>query len=313
MKSVLLIILVLVALAVGGAAGAWIALARFAPAGPVVTDRCVWWGDIDRGRLDEPSGIVYHRDRGTLFVVGDDGYIAEMRPDGTRLQTRGRDERDYEGITVDPATGLVYVAVEGEEAIMEIDPDTLATLRQWSIGRTFQGHTVMAEGGNGIEGITFVPDASHAHGGTFYVAHQQETPPEERTVEQAEEVAGVFEVEVPLRDEGGAEPGVARIVRQLALDAADMAALAYDSGRDVLWVISDQTNTVYELALDGRVLSRRELPSESVDQEGLAIDDAGNWYLAQDTGGVVRFLWISKPLAGPRTSSESEMSNGQED
>ncbi len=37
-------------------------------------------------------------------------------------------DADFEGITCDPATGLLYIAVEGEEKIIEMDPgDLLST------------------------------------------------------------------------------------------------------------------------------------------------------------------------------------------
>ena len=44
--------------------------------------------DIDKTRVEEPSGIVYHAGRGTLFVVGDEGKIYEMKTDGTPVNQR---------------------------------------------------------------------------------------------------------------------------------------------------------------------------------------------------------------------------------
>lgn len=36
--------------------------------------------------FDEPSGIVFHAQRGTLFVVGDEGDIGEFQTDGRLVQ-----------------------------------------------------------------------------------------------------------------------------------------------------------------------------------------------------------------------------------
>lgn len=45
--------------------------------------------NIDMIGFNEPSGIVSHRERRTLFVVGDNGDLVEMRPDGTRHRMCG--------------------------------------------------------------------------------------------------------------------------------------------------------------------------------------------------------------------------------
>ena len=119
---------------------------------------CEWVGDIDRISFREPSGIVYHPLRHTLFAVGDEGDVCEITTDGEPLQQAHVRDADFEGITCHPDSGLLYVAIEGEEAILEVDPDDLRVLREFTINRTFHGATVLKLGGQGIEAITFVPD-----------------------------------------------------------------------------------------------------------------------------------------------------------
>ena len=86
-------------------------------------------GNIDKSGFPEPSGIVFHPTRKTLFVVGDEGDMCEMKTDGTLLSRKhypaDTARMDFEGITVNPATGLLYIAVEGAEKIIEIDPADL--------------------------------------------------------------------------------------------------------------------------------------------------------------------------------------------
>ena len=126
-----------------------------------------WVGNIDKIEFNEPSGIVFHRARGTLFVVGDGGDICEIETDGTLIQQKHIRRADFEGITYDPSTGLLYVAIEGEEKIVEFEPEGLAEIRAFAIQRTFEGEMRLKPGGSGIEAITFVPDSGHPHGGTF--------------------------------------------------------------------------------------------------------------------------------------------------
>ena len=74
-----------------------------------------------------------------------------MKTDGKVLRTTRLRHNDLEGITHDPSSGLLYVAVEGAEDILELDPDTLAVLRTFSIPRKLNGKTVLKKGGGGIE------------------------------------------------------------------------------------------------------------------------------------------------------------------
>ena len=118
--------------------------------------------------FDEPSGIVFHARRGTFFVVGDEGMIGEFSLKGKQIRVKEfSDEPDFEGVTVDPSSGLLYVAHEVADRILEIDPETFKVLRVFDVPRRFEGEVVMDAGGDGIEGITFVPLKDHEQGGVF--------------------------------------------------------------------------------------------------------------------------------------------------
>ena len=60
-------------------------------------------------QIAEPSGVIYHPGRSTLFVVGDQGDIAEVAITGELLRSR-KLGGDLEGVTCDPTSGLLYVA-----------------------------------------------------------------------------------------------------------------------------------------------------------------------------------------------------------
>lgn len=247
-------------------------------------------GDIDKSGFGEPSGIVFHPLRKTLFIVGDEGDLCEMRTDGTVLQKKhylpASFRMDFEGITVNPATGLLYVAIEGAEAILEIDPSDLAVKRHFEIERKLDGQMVMAPGDQGIEGITFLPNPNLPHGGTFLVANQA------FRMDDAKDVSAIFEVEVPLADKTGAPPACA-LLRQFSLGATDLSDLHYSASRNRLYVISDANNLLFVATPAGRVIAKySDLPG--ADQEGIAIDDAGSIYIAQDSGGIVKIKWQEK-------------------
>ncbi len=151
-----------------------------------------WKGVFDQMKLAEPSGAVIHPDRGTLFIVDDEGSVAELKRDGTVVQEKlWRQGADLEGITCDPRTGLLYLVEEGKECIYEVTPDDFKLQRTFAINRYYHDKLRMHPGGNGIEGITFVPNPTDPEGGTFVVAHQS------FTLDDPEEPSALMRVEAP--------------------------------------------------------------------------------------------------------------------
>ena len=239
-----------------------------------------WLGNISRASITEPSGITHHPMRRSLFVVDDSGSIWEIdATDGGLVQSKGVNGRDLEGVTVNPATGMLYVAVEDEEAILEIDPGTLSVRREFEITRDFEGRQLLKKGGMGIEAIVFVPDASHPEGGTFWVGNQS------FSLKPQGEPSVVCEVVVPLRS-SQARKAVGTIVRFYEMDFIDISGLAYDGRADCLVLISDTTNLLVELKQDGTVLSRYLLPGD--EQEGVVLDGLGYLYIAQESGEIIK-------------------------
>ncbi|MDF7799696.1 SdiA-regulated domain-containing protein [Pontiellaceae bacterium B1224] len=234
--------------------------------------------NIDESEFKEPSGICFHPVRQALFVVGDRGHVGELKPDGMMLRQKRIRKADFEGVTCNPATGLLYIAVEGDEVILEVDPTSFEILREFQIERSFNGELKMKEGGSGIEAITFVPDTNNIHGGYFYVANQG------KDLANTTDVSAIFEVAVPLN--GTKTKDVARIVRIITIDAIDLAGMHYDTSTGHLLVGSDKMDQLFAVALDGSVRSVYSLPGE--DQEGVALDDDGALYIAQDSGGILK-------------------------
>lgn len=237
-------------------------------------------GNIDKSKFNEPSGLVYHPQRATIFAVGDNGDLCEIRSDGTLIKQLHHSDADYEGITCDPATGLLYVAVEGEEKIIELDPEDFATRREFFIERTFAGKAVLKAGEQGIEGITFVPDSEHPEGGVFYVVNQG------INLAAAEDLSAVCEVILPLKS--SSKGATVSIQRYFEPGFIDVSGLHYDAEADLLVLIGDAVNGIFYARRTGELVGGYALPGDN--QEGITIDADGNVYIAQDSGGIIKHL-----------------------
>ena len=238
-----------------------------------------WIGDITKDRMAEPSGITYHPTRKSLFVADDSGIVYEISLNGGRIQAKGVNELDIEGITVDPATGMLYTAVEDDETIIEIEPETLTIQREFRIVREFKGEQLLKKGGMGIEAIAFVQDASHPEGGTFWVGNQS------FSLKEKDEPSVVCEVVVPLRTATGRK-SEGTIINAYKMNFIDISGLAYDPQDDRLVLISDTTNLLVEINRQGTILSKYLLPGD--EQEGVTLDGLGYMYIAQESGEVIK-------------------------
>jgi uncharacterized protein YjiK len=233
-------------------------------------------GTIDQQEFPEPSGICYHPARNTLFVVSDEGEVAEIEKDGTpvfRMKIPG----DLEGVTVNPETGLLYLVKEGDDVILEFDPERREVIRSFPLNRSYQGNPGYIEKretrfDNGIESIAFVENKKHPEGGTFYIGNQWDPP-------------CVMEVQVPLQS--SQERTVeAHILRVLPLKLDDPSAMYYDPRTGLLNVVSDADNILVEITLDGRIVKEYAFLGDN--QEGITRDDEGYLYIAQDSDGILK-------------------------
>jgi len=216
-------------------------------------------GDIDKQGITEPSGICYHPLRKTLFVVSDEGEIAEITTDGDPVFNQ-KIPGDLEGVTVDPQTGFLYIIHEGEDVILEFDPNKKEVTRKFPINREFEGNPEFIEKqtdsfDNGIEDIAFVD------------------PP------------CIIELLVPLITTQF-KSAEAKIIRVLPFKMDDPAAMYYDPKTRLLNVVSDFDNILVELTLDGKLINQYAFLGDN--QEGLARDEKGFLYIAQDSGGILK-------------------------
>ena len=240
-------------------------------------------GNIAPILMRELSGTTYHPQRQTVFAVGDEGDIYEIRTDGGLIRKGLLEQTDIEGITVHPETGLLYAVVEGDEVILEIAPQTFRITREFRVNRNFEGRELLKKGGMGLEAIAFIPNAFHPEGGTFWVGNQS------FSLKQGKEPSVICEVIVPLVS-SRASPDTDKIEGQISrffsLSIIDISGLAFDQERQCLLVMSDTTNLLQEITLDGNVRRQYLIPGH--DQEGIVIDQMGFMYIVQENGEIIK-------------------------
>jgi uncharacterized protein YjiK len=229
--------------------------------------------------VPEPSGIAWHSTRNTLFVVDDEGTVGEFDLQGGHLQSKKIGNYDLEGITHNPTSGLLYLAREGKEMILELQPSDLSVLRTFEIPRYFQDTLVMEEGNNGIEGITFVPDSTDSEGGAFWVAHQA------TSLSKKNEKSALFKVEIGL-----VSPNKTPLITAAIYPKhPDLSGLHYHALNNSFFVISDKKNQLMEYSLAGTLIAESYLLGS--DQEGVTFNSQGSLFIAQDDGGVIQLQW----------------------
>lgn len=229
----------------------------------------------------EPSGIVYSTRRGTLFIADDEGDICELLLDGTLINKTHIDRADLEGITIDPATGLLYAIEEQSMIIMEFHPDSLEPLRQFPLEATFGAYLPARNNSNpGLEAITFVPDPDHPAGGTFFVASQG------RRTRHTKGVAAVYEIAAPLQDSANVNL-TAQMVRQFEPGITDLSGLYYDARLQQLLLISDKHDILMLVGTDGDTHTSYKLPGKN--QEGITLDSKGQLFIAEDSGDIIKY------------------------
>jgi hypothetical protein len=224
-------------------------------------------------QIPEPSGVAYHAGRNTLFVVGDQGDIGEVGLDGELLASR-HIGGDLEGITCDPARDVLYVAREGVDVILEVRPSDLQVIHEVPIDRSFAGDpNFLQAGGDGVEGIAFVPPASGSGAGTLFVVNQFDPPV-------------LVELEMGRR---------AAIRNAWKLSTAPLSDVVWDEKVGAFLVVSAIWRKAALISSTGEEWGSVAVPGFL--QEGIALLRDGSFVIAQDSGGLLRWKPSTDPFA----------------
>jgi SdiA-regulated protein len=214
----------------------------------------------------EPSGIAFLPRSGHLFVIGDDGKVAEIDTNGQVVRSVAL-PGNLEDVAVHAPSGNLVVLSELNSELILYDPVAFKELKRWKLDKAAVLGQTSADPNEGFEGLAFRPDASQPGGGMFYLAHQRQP---------SEVVAIAFDVNGPAGALGG---DVVKGRWQLS-GYSDLTAITYVPELDRLLVVSDAKDVLIVMRTDGTV--ERDMPIPGKQQEGIAIDGQGRLWLADD-------------------------------
>ena len=103
--------------------------------------------EFDSTQMNELSGLCFSKDKDFMWGVGDEGALYKITFD-MKVSTQWTYEADMEGITIDPATGDLYMAIEPKRVYKLVSPYT---------GKTtlFDVSEAVNMGNSGMEGIAW--------------------------------------------------------------------------------------------------------------------------------------------------------------
>jgi uncharacterized protein YjiK len=220
----------------------------------------------------EPSGIAFHERLGHLFVVGDEGTLAELDGEG-KLLRKVSIHANLEDVTVHAPTGDLLLLDENKAVLIVFDPVAFREKARWRldadeiVGKRERGR-------DGFEGVGFRPEKGRPGGGIFYLTHQRGP---------ALLVAIQFD---PTLTPGKRRIGDAEVVGRYPLSGhRDLTSVTWSAALDRLLVLADSEDELLVVTAEGKVEARLPLPG--LNQEGVALDPRGDLWIADDRGASV--------------------------
>lgn len=227
----------------------------------------------------EASAITYNWDTKTLFVVGDEGEaLVEVSLTGETISTMTLEEfDDTEGLTY-VGNGQFVITEERLQDAYLLTYSSGSTADRDDLASVDLGHTV---GNIGIEGISYDTVT-----GSYYTV-------KEKTDQ---------EVNVNTIDFTNGDAGVSSLFSAENLDLDDLSdiqVLSILGMSDSLLILSQESELLVEVDLEGNILSSYDL-SDLVDSvEGVTVDEEGNIYLVAENGSAPLLYVLSSTETVP--------------
>lgn len=245
----------------------------------------------------EPSGIAFHPPSGHLFVVGDEGSLAELSPDGALVWSQSGFS-NLEDVAFHPPSGLLLLLSERKSQLILFDPAARQQLRKLKLDKPgLLGKEPSADANVGFEGLGFREEPGRPGGGVFYLTHQRSP---------ALVVAVAFDPQAHEKTIGAPD-----VVARFKLEGfKDLTAVGYVPALERLLVVADHRDRLLSLRLDGRLEDEIVLPG--LRQEGMAFDAFGNLWIADDRGGLLRFEGALQAIAAHGKAREGRSGEAQQ-
>lgn len=222
----------------------------------------------------EPSGVAFHAASGRLYAVGDDGSLAELDRDG-HVQWTVAGLGNLEDVAVHAPSGRLLLLSEKASQLLLFDPASRRRLAAFRLDkRELLGREPSADSNTGFEGLAFRPEPGRPGGGVVYLTHQR---------------APALVVSIAFDPDGGdATIGAEAVLSRVELAGfRSLKGAAWVPQLERLLVVADHRDRLLVLGAGGAV--ELEIALAGLQQEGVAADDGGNLWIADDRAGLLRF------------------------
>lgn len=180
--------------------------------------------DVD---VEELSGLCLNADKTALISCGDQGVIKQISFDG-KVSDILVYPADMEGVTLHPATGDLYLAIEGRQEVARVAaPGYDAYETVFPVQEAIDGNYR----NGGLEGVEYYKDD------ILFVGSQKE--------------ANLWQYKTD-----------GTLVSKISLSdfATEIAGLCYDPEADLLWVTDSNQAKIFLCTVDGVLLETYEVP-----------------------------------------------------
>jgi len=210
----------------------------------------------------EPSGLTLFQDN--LLLVSDNGRICNI---SYKSCIKFKEKYDLEGITNDKEN--IYIAIEGEDSINQID-ENLNIVKKFLIPRITDNTLILSEGGDGIEGLTYLYDKNDKK--YFAISNQSDYL-------SGPDSSRIIIISIDKTD-------FVRIEYAADMPYTDISALYYKD--NILYALSDSNNKLLLLRENNgyfKIYKEYDIPGK--DQEGLVVKGK-TLFIAQDSGDILK-------------------------
>ncbi len=209
-------------------------------------------------KIPEASGISYCTNTDTLIVVNDEGAYYEINTKGKILRKVKLGKYDLEGVVCEEKEILF---VREDKGLLLLDRKT-GNKKKIPLNTFYEGKKrKLFEKKEGVEGIAKADNI-------IYLA------------KQSKKKKNSFIAVVKLT------PYPARVLDMIEAEVADIAGLTYHD--NMLYMVSDKKDLLIKYDLDKKKRVQKIKLAKGA-WEGIAFDDKGYVYLADDDGRVVKY------------------------
>lgn len=216
-------------------------------------------------QVGEPSGLTYHPSKKCLVVVGDEGQIAEISLEGEVIYLKNLGG-DLEAVTADPDRKVLYAIDETSQKLLVLDWETYEILDSLGLGAIADEAGISPGGKDSFEGLVY-ESSKGTEPTRLWLGHQRDPV-----------------VMIPLDLEGN--PLRVTPSSAIPVNLPEISDLALDPSEGDLWVVCDQEDACFRVSRNGEILEKRSIRGKN--QEGMVILPNGQWWIADDSGGIFR-------------------------